>query len=54
MVRPVYIPFGEHQLKSAIGNKGKFDPSKKSLTLGVAAPLVGGSMLMAGKDKDNQ
>ena len=51
-VRPVYIPFGEDQLKSAIGNKGKFDPAKKSLTLGLAAPVIGGAMLMGNKDQD--
>ncbi len=28
---PVYVPFTETQVKSAIGNKGKFDPNKKSL-----------------------
>lgn len=28
---PVYIPFEETQVKSAIGNKGKFDASKKDI-----------------------
>lgn len=51
--RPVYIPFGEHQIKSAIGNKGKFDPAKKSLTLGLAAPVIGGGMLLDNKDKES-
>lgn len=35
---PVYIPFDEHQVKSAIGNKGKFDASKKSILMSRAAP----------------
>jgi hypothetical protein len=28
---PVYIPFTETQVKSAIGNKGKFDSNKKNI-----------------------
>jgi hypothetical protein len=28
---PVYIPFEETQVKSALGNKGKFDPSKNDI-----------------------
>ena len=51
--KPVYIPFGEYQLKSAIGNKGKFDPAKKSLILGLAAPVAGGALLMGNKEQDN-
>jgi len=31
IVSPVYIPFAETQVKSAIGNKGKFDSSKKDI-----------------------
>lgn len=51
--KPVYIPFGEYQIKSAIGNKGKFDPAKKSLILGLAAPVAGGALLMGNKEQDN-
>lgn len=28
---PVYIPFEENQVKSALGNVGKYDPTKKSI-----------------------
>jgi hypothetical protein len=31
IVAPVYIPFTETQVKSAIGNKGTFDPDKKDI-----------------------
>lgn len=31
IVAPVYIPFNETQVKSAIGNKGKFDGDKKDI-----------------------
>jgi hypothetical protein len=30
-IHPVYIPFEETQVKSAIGNKGKFDPLNKDI-----------------------
>lgn len=31
IVAPVYIPFAETQVKSALGNRGTFDPSKKDI-----------------------
>ena len=47
-----YIAFKPNQIKSAIGNKGTFDPKNASITAGIAAPLVGGAFLMNQK-KDN-
>lgn len=37
---PVYIPFNETQVKSAIGNKGKFDPTKKDIRFSPTRTIV--------------
>jgi GNAT superfamily N-acetyltransferase len=37
----VWIPFEENQVKSATGNIGTFDPSKKSILRGAAAAPIG-------------
>lgn len=41
---PVYVPFTETQVKSAIGNKGTFDPKKKRLTAQNEVGRSGGAL----------
>lgn len=45
----VWIPFEENQVKSATGNIGTFDPSKKSILRGAAAIPAGG---LLGQDEE--
>lgn len=40
---PVYIPFEETQVKSALGNKGKFDRSKKDIRFSETQPKPAGA-----------
>ncbi len=40
-VHPVYIPFEETQVKSAIGNNGKFDLGKKRIDYSLASTVAG-------------
>ncbi len=47
---PVYIPFEETQVKSALGNKGKFDGSKNDILKQEAQPNKYQAKYLAGRD----
>lgn len=55
---PVYIPFEQNQVKSAIGNSGKFDPSKDDIMAfgtkdrGQGTPVDRAIMDMAGEGRE--
>lgn len=48
----VWIPFEETQVKSAIGNRGTFDPSKKNILHGAGAGTAGTAATMQDKEKN--
>lgn len=48
----VWIPFEETQVKSAIGNRGTFDPTKKNILHGVGAGSAGTGATIGDKEQN--